>query len=61
MALLPVDQVLLIFSILMGFSLSIPLAEMLGVDKRTSKYISIAGLVIALATVLISPPSGSVS
>ncbi|PWV37770.1 MAG: hypothetical protein DJ555_00725 [Desulfurococcaceae archaeon] len=61
MGLLPVDQVLLIFSILMGFSLSMPLAEMLGVDKRTSKYISIAGLLIALVIVLISPPSGSIN
>ena len=61
MALLPVDQVLLIFSILMGFSLSMPLAEMLGIDRRISKYISIAGLLVTLAIVLISPPSGSAS
>lgn len=60
MALL-VDQILLILAILMGTSLSMPLAEMLGVDRRASKYISVAGLLAALVIVLISPPSGNIT
>ncbi len=58
---LPIDQMLLILAILMGSSLSMPLAEMLGVDRRTSKYISIAALIASLIVVLISPPGGGIA
>ena len=61
MAQLPVDQMFLVFSILMGSSLSMPLAEMLGVNGRASKYISLAALIAALAVVLVSPPGGNTS
>jgi NADH-quinone oxidoreductase subunit N len=53
---LPVDQLLLIFPILAGFSLSMPLAELLGIGARGSKYVALTALVIALVILIMSPP-----
>lgn len=56
---LPMEQILVIFSILGGFALSIPLAEALGVGGRASKYLALAALLASLFTVLAQPPSSS--
>ncbi|MEM1610012.1 MAG: proton-conducting transporter membrane subunit [Sulfolobales archaeon] len=61
MPLLPVDQLFLLFPILAGFSLSMPLAELLGIGGRGSKYMAISAILISLAILLISPPQPSIS
>lgn len=53
-----VDQLFILFPIIAGFSLAMPLAEMLGISPRGSKIMAILALTIALLVVLTQPPSG---
>jgi hypothetical protein len=61
MGILPIDQLFLLFPILAGFSLSMPLAELLGIGARGSKYMAISAIIIALVILLISPPQPGIS
>jgi len=54
-----VEHLFIIFPILAGFSLSMPLAELLGIGGRGGKYTAISALLAVLVVVLLTPPQGS--
>lgn len=56
MPLISVEHIFIVFPILAGFSLSMPLAELLGVGSRGAKYTATSALLITLVALLLTPP-----